>query len=1089
MSDNRRNNLDKALGQFIEAMRSFVVIEMGKEYGDNWGKEYYNGLTDFQKESWEIAINQGKTAKDLIDFHNLKGFALNQKQLLRKFFGRDTNNLPTEFSKIADARHMFAHYGDWDDDTAEAAFLNMITISKNLGMDELEEEIRNLKEEKAVEEQIAEIQTEVINTEQSSTAWFNNILPHLDIRQGNLDESVFAADLAEVSLGTGRVVYNNESLFFEKTYFTEGLTNIANRVVKGLNGNEDGENRVISLQTGFGGGKTHTLISLFHLAKAGKSILLNDKISSKLQVKPNFDKANIAVFTNTTNDPTQGRKVDDLHIRTIWGEIAYQLGGKELYKIIKPNDEARTAPKGLFLRILEKASPSLILIDELADYCVAASGIIVGDSTLSDQTISFMQELTEAVAKVKNCVAVVTLPASVHEVANSPKAAAILQSLEGRVARVGSSTTPVAEEEIFEVIRHRLFEGIADINTTKAVLNSYSTMYQKLWSELPSRSNKAEYAKMMERSYPFHPELINIFKNKWASNPQFQRTRGVLRLLASIVSDLWRRRNNLVGNHMLIHPSHLNLENLDSLTGEIKKLYGMGYDAVITSDVCGINSNAYQIDQDRPAFGAHNLTQGISAAIYLNSFGSKGVNQGITVKELKLQLLTPGGYNHNSINSSLDELQDKAYYLYYSQAGASEQRFWYHTKANLNILVNNALSDITDSHIESEIVKKLQDNADKIQKLKTIVNPGSEIPELKVPSLIIMHPSLYHNGNKKFLNKTEEIALKKGNSDRIFRNTILFLSMSAQGRTILYSAFREYLACLKIKDDYQSTLETDQKSDLSGRIEDASNRIQKEIVTAYNQVHKFKASEGVKTIEVRQFKNTLDVQISTNFYDKLKDEEWLLEAVGFNTLRNNNLIPINGNPIQVKQVYEAFLRYDDKPMISSKSAIQESITKYCFNKQFAVGSKSYDNWTKMYFGEAIPMFDVEDETYWLVSIDDYQEWKSETTQNIPASATSIDNVDTDGVSIQPSSPSTDDDVVVSDNDELISKLSISGKANAVTFNQLFNSFIMPLKENDVKIEFTITAKSKPNYLLKKTSQQYKIVKESATQLGFDLEED
>ena len=103
MSDNRRNNLDKALGQFIEAMRSFIIIEMGKVYGDNWDKEYYNGLTDFQKESWEIAINQGKTAKDLIDFHNLRGFALNQRELLRKFFGRDTNNLPTEFSKIAEA--------------------------------------------------------------------------------------------------------------------------------------------------------------------------------------------------------------------------------------------------------------------------------------------------------------------------------------------------------------------------------------------------------------------------------------------------------------------------------------------------------------------------------------------------------------------------------------------------------------------------------------------------------------------------------------------------------------------------------------------------------------------------------------------------------------------------------------------------------------------------------------------------------------------------------------------------------------------------------------------------------------------------
>ena len=1084
MKNNNRNNLDKALGQFIEAMRLFLTSELQNEYGKFWEQEYYDTLSDKQKKDWDNQSEDGKDTSSLIDFHNLGTFAIKQRKFFQKFFGRDAGNLTTKFNEITDARNMLAHYADWDNDKSETAFLHMIGIAKSLDMSELEDEVRNLKDNKSVEIQIAEVQASVEQDEPSLTAWFNNVKPHLDIRQGNLDESVFAADLAEVALGTGRAIYTNQSLFFDKTYFTDGLTNIANRVLKGLNGNEDGENRVISLQTGFGGGKTHTLISLFHLAKAGKSILSDEKISKKLSVQPSFAKANIAVFTNTTNDPTQGRKVDGLHIKTIWGELAFQLGGKEMYEKIKPNDDARTAPKGLFLHILESVSPSLILIDELADYCVAAAGVTVGGSTLSDQTISFMQELTEAVAKVKRCVAVITLPASVQEVANSPQAEAILQSLESRVARVGTNTKPVADEEIFEVIRHRLFEGIGVPEVTKGVLNSYTTMYHKLWSELPSRTNKAEYALMMERSYPFHPELINIFRNKWASNPNFQRTRGVLRLLASIVSDLWKRRNNLVGNHTLIHPSHLKIENLDTLTGEIKKLYGMGYDAVISSDVCGINSNAYQIDQDKPSFGEHELTQGISSAVFLNSFGSKGVNQGITVKELKLQLLMPGGFNHNSINSSLDELQNKAYYLYYSQTGASEQRFWYHTKPNLNILINNALSDIKKDRIESEIINLLEEKASKLSKFKTIVDPKGDIPELKTPSLIILHPSLYHNGNKKLLKAIEVLALKKGNTDRIYRNTILFLSMSGQGRALLYNAFREYLACLKIRDDYQSTLEQDQRIELKTRTDEASSKIQKESVTAYNQVHKYTASSGLSTIDLKQFSESLDRQISTNLFDKLKEEEWLLETVGHNTLKKNNLIPVDGKPIQTNQVLEAFLRYDDKPMILNKFSVEDSLKKYCYNKQFAIASKSTEDWTNMFFGETVPMFDVEDDTYWLVSPDDYFVWQK---SQIPAD----DTPETDEHVPSPSGEGTASqpgEIDIPNSEKNISQLTISGTANALAFNQLFSSFIMPLKENNVKIEFKITAKSNKNYPITENSQQYKIVKESASQMGFELDE-
>lgn len=1086
MSDNKRNNLDKALGLFIEAMRLFIPNELKNVYGDRWTGEYYETLSDKQKSDWDKNLNSGKGPEQMIDFHNLKGFAIRKKEFLKNFFGYDVKDLPSTFSQIAEARHMFAHYGDWDNDKAEKAFLHMIEISKTLSMNELEDDLRNLKEDKSVEEQIAEVQKGAEQVEPALTAWFNNVKPHLDIRQGNLDESVFAADLAEVSLGTGREVYNNQSMFFEKTFFTEGLTNIANRVIKGLNGNEDGENRVISLQTGFGGGKTHTLISLYHLAKAGKNIFLTPKVSERLTESPSFDKCNIAVFTNTTNDPTQGRKVDGLHLKTLWGEIAYQLGGKELYKKIQPNDEARTAPKGLFLEILQKASPSLILIDELADYCVAASGVPVGGSTLSDQTISFMQEFTESVAKVKNCVAVITLPASVTEVANSPQAAAILQSLSSRVSRVGADTKPVAENEIFEVIRHRLFEGFGDQTITDGVLHSYSNMYHDLWSELPGRSNKSEYANLLKRSYPFHPEVINIFKDKWASHPQFQRTRGVLRLLASMVSDLWKRRNNLSGTHTLIHASHIQLENLNTLTGEIKKLYGMGYDAVISSDVSGVGSNAYQIDQDKPAFGEHNLTQGISAAVFLNSFGSTGVNQGITVKELKLQLLVPGGFNHNSINSSLDELQNKAYYLYYSQTGAAEQRFWYHTKPNLNILVNNALADIKSDKIESQIINLLEDKTSKVVKFKTIVDPKGDIPEQKIPTIVVLHPSIYKNGNMAFEAALKDVALKKGNSDRIYRNTILFLSVSNQGKVALYSSLREYLGCKKIREEYSTTLDPEQKSELKIRTEAASKKVQKELATAYSQLHKYSASNGIETLDVKQFSDSIDRQISNQIYEILKEEEWLLEAVGHNTLKKNNLIPEDGSPISANAVLEAFLRYDDKPMINDKSAIKDSITKYCYNKQFAVASKSADNWTNMFFGETVPMFDIEDETYWLVSPNDYHQWKSKqstgTSTSVPI--TPVAPTNTGATSTTSDGAATKDDGV-----KTFNRISIKGRANAIAFNQLFQSFIMPLKENDVEIEFKITAKSKPNYQITENSQQYKIVKESASQLGFELEEE
>ena len=170
----------------------------------------------------------------------------------------------------------------------------------------------------------------------------------------------------------------------------------------------------------------------------------------------------------------------------------------------------------------------------------------------------------------------------------------------------------------------------------------------------------------MLKCYPFHPELIDVFRVRWASSHDFQRTRGALRLLAAIVSDLWKRQQSLPGANLLIHSGQVNFANLDAMSGQLKKLYGNAYEAVITADVAGGASNSFKIDNSKSEYGQWYLTQSIASVILMNSFGSDGANKGISVPEIKLNLLSPDSFNHNNINGALDELEISAYYLYYA---------------------------------------------------------------------------------------------------------------------------------------------------------------------------------------------------------------------------------------------------------------------------------------------------------------------------------------------------------------------------------------------------------------------------------------
>jgi predicted AAA+ superfamily ATPase len=1055
-----KDNIGKALGLFLEAFRPYVVSVLSKEYGEEaWEEKFVENLLPDQQRNWDRGISQGVLPEKLIDYGNLRSFVFKNKELLRVDFGKNVNKLQTWLEEIAEVRNKTHHYaGELDDLTVERTYSNMILIARAINMKELEDELSLLQ--KPIE--VSEEKPKKANTPATpSLAWFHVVKPQFDIRQGKLDESVFAANVAEVALGAGPEVYQNASLFFSKTFLTQGLRTVARRVIKGLNGEEDAENRVISLQTGFGGGKTHILISLFHLAKSGSKA--TDTVIKELfaSAAPKFEQANIAVFTNTTNDPAQGRTVDGTRIRTMWGELAYQLGGKTAYEIIRINDETRTAPAGLFKKVLEQCKPALILVDELADYCVKASAQEVVGSNLSDQTISFVQELSEAVSATNNCVMVATLPASVTEVASSPQAGQILTSLQNRLTRVGADTKPVADDEIYEVIRRRLFDDLIHSEEIDQVISSYTSLYQELKSELPTHATRSEYKERLRKSYPFHPELIDVFKVRWASHHDFQRTRGVLRLVASIVSDLWKRQHNLIGKNLLIHTGDVNFENLDALTGQLKKLYGNGYSAVISADVSGSSSNAHRIDEDKTEFGNANLTKSIASTILLNSFGSDGPNKGTT--------------------AALQELEGRAHFLYYSSTGASGKRYWFHTKPNINILITQAKNDIQPLEVDTEIERRLKQQTEGITAFKVLVNPGDEIPEQLRPALIILPPKYSANpsvinGNTKPV--IEKIATKKGNSERKYRNTMLFLICSENAIGKLQSDVKDYLACQKIRQEYSTQLEMEQKQEIQRRMEEAARQTESSIVVAYSIIAKYTA-KGVDKLILNQgeFRDNLDAQISTNILQRLKDEEWLLSSVGLGLLKSINLIPTIDNPINANAVYEAFVRFDDKPMITGPDAIKASLDRYCSQGEFAIGTGDGKTFTNIYYRHPVPYFEVNDLNFWLVDKSLYKpEPKPEKLGGV-------------------NEPGGDEPVVVTPpitsptGNKSLRSITVSGKVPLDQYTQIFNSFIMPLAQNNIEIEIRVKGKSTNAKPITESSQEYKIVKESARQLGLNFEEE
>lgn len=500
------------------------------------------------------------------------------------------------------------------------------------------------------------------------------------------------------------------------------------------------------------------------------------------------------------------------------------------------------------------------------------------------------------------------------------------------------------------------------------------------------------------------------------------------------------------------------------------------------ADVYGTSSNSRKIDESDPQgnVGHYRLTQGIATTLLMASVGAKQ-NKGLDIKQIKLCVIRPKSFNHNDVDGALNKLEQIAHYLYSSKIGIAT--YWFESKPNINILLSQAKSEIKQEEAFSEILNRLKDQISSTNKLKILINPTGDVPELKSLTLIIMHPehtvAIGGKASHKLETKVKEIALKRGNSDRTIRNTIIFLACSEAGCSALISKLTDYLACNKIITEYKGRLEKDQNDDIVNRKKEFDKKVNEALIRAFNEVIKYSAKEGLKTYELKDYSNDFSTQINTNLLNEIIEEEWIIKSVGRKLLENINMLPTTGYNVRIKDLYEAFLRYDDKPMITGPEAIKDTINRFCSNRTFNVGFGTATKFTNIYSGQTVPFLEVDSDEYWLLDPSVVMELPPVEKKTEPGTEPKLN---------PPSPPTQEPKQEPEPVAKTYKKIIISGNVPIENYSQLFSSFINTLKNNRLKIEVKFTASSTDSNPLTENSQLIKSVKESASQLGLKFEE-
>ncbi|OYE01178.1 ATP-binding protein [Nostoc sp. 'Peltigera membranacea cyanobiont' 232] len=487
---------------------------------------------------------------------------------------------------------------------------------------------------------------------------FQTCLPREEILAGELSPELFAAKLRLVVEGKAPQVYQDPTAFFANTFATDGLKTLISEVFGRLVGEAVGS-PIIRLETSFGGGKTHDEIALWHIAKHGREISGLDRFTDNINLIPDRPIQAAAIACQDL-DPVNGVYHADTGVTTytLWGEIAYQINGVAGYSLLKGSDEQRVSPGTVVLERIIQGQPTVIIIDEIASYLRKAKATLVGNSNLAGQVVAFLFALMDLAASCNNLVFVYTLASSTDSFGEETTEIRETISATARQERIIKPSTDI---EIYNIVKQRMFSSI-EANAANNASKEYLQTYKASRINLPDGCKDARYADSIEQSYPFHPELFNLLTKKIASIPNFQRTRGALRLFARVIRYLWDDTTVWIP---LIHSHHIPVGIEEEITSDLTaRLERPLMRITIQADIYnkdGREAHAQLQDAEWKAAGKPPFSTWVARTIFLHSI-TQGISAGIRRAELNLSLLTPG-LEIGFVDTALERLSEVAWYL------------------------------------------------------------------------------------------------------------------------------------------------------------------------------------------------------------------------------------------------------------------------------------------------------------------------------------------------------------------------------------------------------------------------------------------
>lgn len=709
--------------------------------------------------------------------------------------------------------------------------------------------------------------------------WREVAVPHEDVLKGTFQQAEFAADLSRVHEGTATPEYQNPALFFQRTFITEGMRLLLDSVVKRLAGK--GGDPVIQLQTAFGGGKTHTMLAVYHLAKG-------DAAASDLPGVPaildaagvaELPRARVAVLDGIKSSPNQPVVRDGQAVRTLWGDLAWQLGKAEGYALVADADASGTSPgKAVLETLIGRYAPCVILIDELVAYVrqFEESKSLTGGSF--DSNLSFIQALTEALKAVPTAVLLASLPESDKE-AGSQRGVKALAALAHYFGRIQALWKPVGTEEAFEIVRRRLFSSINDKLAAESVCRAFADYYTANSEDFPRETQESRYFDRLMHAYPIHPEVFDRLYEDWSSLDNFQRTRGVLKLMAKVIHRLWKDNDK----DPLIMPGSFPLQDADT-RNEVIYYLPQGWDPVVERDVDGERAETTEIENRDPRLGSVQACRRSARAIFLGSAPSTAnqMVRGIELERVALGVAQPG-QQVGIYKDALRRLGDRLHYL-----NSGNNRFWFDTRPNLRREMEERKRRFQD---KEDVFPAIRDRVQKSFASGVfggihIFTASSDVPDDWQLRLVVLPPdaAFSRSGQSLAIDRATEILKNRGDQPRFKQNRLIFLAADYDSVSRLKDQVRSTLAWQSIVSDIKEmklNLDQFQSRQASKSLEDANEALRRMIRETYKwmvaPMQEARPGKGLSEVQWEHFQVNPGAQnLSQEIERVLKENELLI---------------------------------------------------------------------------------------------------------------------------------------------------------------------------------------------------------------------